>query len=165
MSPRIGSRGCAGRVSCLIPERSWTLATPASTRMAAGERETLGTYPHQCLWSKRMECLKDAGDHGYERFEAVAIGNQHDDGDGKRFEVLLECDVLVGGEDRVEFGGGLSEERTVAQAGPAHLRNRTNIVAYEQVSQRSRQRFIEQESHAMSVNLWRSLAPRPLVPA
>ena len=85
-----------------------------------------------------MERLKNPGDQGHERFEAVAVGYQHDDGDRERLEVLLECNVLVGSEDCVEFGGGLSEERTVAQAGPAHLRNRTNIVAYEQVSQRSR---------------------------
>ena len=60
--------------------------------MAAGERETLGTYPNQCFWSKRVECLKDAGHQWYERFEAVAIGNQHDDGDGQRFEVKALAD-------------------------------------------------------------------------
>ena len=73
-----------------------------------------------------MERLENPGDKGHERFEAVAVGYQNDDGDGKRREVLLEFDVLVGSEDGVEFGGGLSQERTVAQAGPAHLRNRTN---------------------------------------
>ena len=115
-----------------------------------------------------MECverLENPGDQGHERFEAVAVGYQNDDGDGKRREVLLEFDVLVGSEDGVEFGGGLSQERTVAQAGPAPLRNRTNLVAYEQVSQRPRQRFIEQESHATSTSPWKSPAPRPLVPA
>ena len=55
-----------------------------------------------------VERLKNPGDQGHERFEAVAVGYQNDDGDGKRLEVLLEFDVLVGGEDRVEFGGGLS---------------------------------------------------------
>ena len=55
-----------------------------------------------------MRRLKNTGDQGHERFEAVAVGDQNDDGDGKRLEVLLEFDVLVGGEDRVEFGGGLS---------------------------------------------------------
>ena len=138
---------------------------PPAPRVAADGRETLGTYPHQGLWLERVERLKNTGDQGHERFEAVALGDQHNDRDGKRLEVLLEFDVLVGGEHRVEFGGGVSEERTVAQTGPAHLRNRTNIVAYEQVSQRARQRFIEQESHATSASPWQGLAPRPLVPA
>ena len=39
-----------------------------------------------------------------------------------------EFDVLIGREDGVEFAGGLSQERTVTQAGPAHLRNRPNLL-------------------------------------
>ena len=112
----------------MMARMDWLLRQPAR------ERETLGAYPHQGPWLESVERLKNTGDQGHERFEAVAVGDQNDDGDGKRLEVLLEFDVLVGGEDRVEFGGGLSQECTVAQAGPAHLRNRTNIVAYEQVS-------------------------------
>ena len=112
-----------------------------------------------------VERLKSTGNQGHERFEPVAVGDQNDDGDGKRLEVLLEFDVLVRGEDRLELGGGLSQERTVAQTGPAHLRIRTNIVACEQVSQRSRQRFIEQTSHATPENPWRFPAQRPPGPA
>ena len=83
-------------------------ATAAATKAAADERETLGAYPHQSPWLESVERLKNPGDQGHERFEAVAVGYQNDDGDGKRLEVLLEFDVLVGGEDGVEFGGGLS---------------------------------------------------------
>ena len=77
-------------------------------RAAAGERETLGAYPHQSPWLESVERLENTGDQGHERFDAVAVGCQNDDGDGKRLEVLLEFYVLVGGDDRVEFGGGLS---------------------------------------------------------
>lgn len=55
-----------------------------------------------------MERLKNTGDQGNERLEAVAVGYQNDDGDRERLEVLLEFDVLVGSEDGVEFVGGLS---------------------------------------------------------
>ena len=68
----------------------------------------LGAYPHQGSWLESVERLKNTGDQGHERFEAVAVGYQDEDGDGKRLEVLLEFDVLVGGEDGVEFAGGLS---------------------------------------------------------
>ena len=55
-----------------------------------------------------VERLKNPGDQGHERFEAIAVGYQNDNGDRERLEVLLEFNVLVGGEERVEFGGGLS---------------------------------------------------------
>ena len=83
-------------------------AAAAATRAAAGEHEALGAYSHQGSWLESVERLKNTGDQGHERFEAVAVGYQNDDGDGKRLEVLLEFDVLIGGEDGVEFGGGLS---------------------------------------------------------
>ena len=108
-------------------------------KAAAGKRETSGAYPHQSPWLESLERLKNPSDQRHERFEAVASGYQNNDGDGKRLEVLLEFDVLIGGEDGVEFVGGLPQECTVTQAGPAHLRNRTNLVAYEQVSERPRQ--------------------------
>ena len=83
-------------------------AAAAATRAAAGEHEALGAYSHQGSWLESVERLKNTCDQGHERFEAVAVGYQNDDGDGKRLEVLLEFDVLIGGEDGVEFGGGLS---------------------------------------------------------
>ena len=86
----------------MMARMDWLLRQPAR------ERETLGAYPHHGPWLESVERLKNTGDQGHERFEAVAVGDQNDDGDGKRLEVLLEFDVLVGGEDRVEFGGGLS---------------------------------------------------------
>ena len=83
-------------------------AAAAATRAAAGEHEALGAYPHQGSWLESVERLKNTGDQGHERFEAVAVGYQNDDGDGKRLEVLLEFDILIGGENGIEFGGGLS---------------------------------------------------------
>ena len=150
---------------CRQARRRLPVETARSETAASVERETLGAYPHQSPWLESVERLKNPGDQRHKRFEAVAVGYQNDDGDRERLKVLLKFNALVGGEDRVEFGGGLSEERTVAQAGPAHLRNRTNIVAYEQVSQWPGQRFIEQKSHATSTSPWKSPAPRPLVPA
>ena len=47
---------------------------PPAPRVAADGRETLGTYPHQGLWLERVERLKNTGDQGHERFEAVALG-------------------------------------------------------------------------------------------
>ena len=91
-----------------MPHTALHPTAEAAAKPAAGERKSSGAYPHQSPRLESVERLKNPGDQGHERFEAVAVGYQNDDGDGKRLEVLLEFDVLVGGEDRVEFGGGLS---------------------------------------------------------
>ena len=109
-----------------------------------------------------FESLKNVGDQGLERLETVAFRHQNDHRNRQRFQVLLEFDVLVGGENRLEFSGRLLEERTVAQASPAHLRDGSNVVAHEEIRQWPGERFIEQESHETSAGPWQLQAPRPL---
>ena len=58
-------------------------AAAAATRAVAGEHEALGAYSHQGSWLESVERLKNTGDQGHERFEAVAVGYQNDDGDGE----------------------------------------------------------------------------------
>ena len=86
-----------------------------------------------------MESLKNTeniGDERLKRFDTVAVGYKNDDRHRQRLEVLFEFDVLVGRQQRVELGGGLPKERTVAKAGPAHLSYGVNVVADQQVRQR-----------------------------
>jgi hypothetical protein len=80
---------------------------------------------------------KNIPDERLERFKAVAGGHKHDDCDRQGLQVLLEFDVLVGGQQRVELGGGLPKKRSVAQSGPTHLSDGADVVACQQVRQRS----------------------------
>ncbi len=88
------------------------------------------------VWKQRLK-----------RLQAVAVGNEDHNGQRQRLQVLLEFDVLIGGQQRVKQGHRLSEQRTVAQTGPTHLRDGANVVANQQICQRPRQRLIEEESH------------------
>lgn len=83
-----------------------------------------------------MESLKSPENVGNERlksFDPVTAGHEDDDRERQHLQVLLELDILVGGQQRVEFDGGLPEERTVTKAGPAHLRYGANVVTDQQV--------------------------------
>ena len=113
-----------------------------------------------------MESLKNPENirnEGLKRFETIAAGNKNDDRHRQGFQVLLEFDVLVGGQQRVELGGRLLKERTIAEARPAHFRYGMNVVADQQVRQRPGQRFIEEESHETSAGPLQFPAPPRLV--
>jgi hypothetical protein len=92
-----------------------------------------------------------------------AGAHEHANGHRQRIQVLLELDVLVGRQQRVERSRRLAKQRTVAQTGPTHLRNGVGVVARQQVREGTGQRFIEQESHERSAGPWPRRARRQLV--
>jgi len=77
--------------------------------MAPSTHTTLGTYANKNLGAKSFKNPKNVGHQRLKRLESVARGDQHDDRHRQRLQVLLEVDVLIGGQQRVEVGGGLSE--------------------------------------------------------
>jgi len=81
-----------------------------------------------------LESLKQGGYQQPERLHPVRRDDEDDDGNWETAEVLLVFQALVGGQQRVELGGGLPKERTVAKAGPARLRYGVNVVAGRSVS-------------------------------
>src|SRR5438309_399784 len=94
----------------------------------AAETPMLGTDANENFG---LECVKSPENSGKERLkrlETVAVGHKDDDGHRQRLQVLLEFDVLVGCEQRVEFNGGLTKKRAIAKAGPPHLSYGANLV-------------------------------------
>ena len=91
----------------------------------------LGTYANKNLGLKGLKNPKNFGNLRFERLEPVGPGYEHDDGNRQGLQVLLELDVLVGSQQRVEVGSGLREKRAVAQPGPTHLNDGANIVTYQ----------------------------------
>jgi hypothetical protein len=74
---------------------------------------------------------------------------RNDDEQAGGFQVLLELEILVAGDQDFEAcGEGLAEERTVLQARPALLLSRSNVVADEVRRELARQLFIEKNAHA-----------------
>ena len=126
-------------------------------------KQRLRTHPNQDVWFESFECLENGRKQRLKRLQAIAVGNEDHDGQRQRLQVLLELDVLVGSQHRVEQGCGLAKQRTVAQTGPTHLRDGANVVASQQVCQRPGQRFIEEESHERSAGPWPLPVPPRLV--
>lgn len=119
-------------------------------RHAPPLNRSVDTYANEHVRLKRFKSLTNLGNERLERFHTVAVGHEHDNGHRQRLQVLLELDVLVGSQQRVERSRRLAKQRTVAQTGPTHLRNGASVMARQQVRERPGQRFIEQESHERS---------------
>lgn len=102
----------------------------------AAEAQCLRTYANENFGLESLKNPENIRNERLKRFDTVVVGHKDDDRHRQRLQVLLELDVLVSGQQRVELGGGLPKERTVAKAGPAHLRYGVNVVANQQVSQR-----------------------------
>ena len=96
----------------------------------------LGTYANENFGLESLKNPENIWNERLKRFETVAVGHKNDDRHRQRLQVLLEFDILVGGQQRVELDCGLPKERTVAKAGPAHLSHGVNVVADQQVRQR-----------------------------
>jgi len=100
------------------------------------ENRLLGTHANENFGLESLKNPENIRNERLKRFDTVVVGHKDDDRHRQRLLVLLELDVLVSGQQRVELGGGLPKQRTVPKAGPAHLRYGVNVVANQQVSQR-----------------------------
>jgi len=98
----------------------------------------LGTYTNENVGLESLKNPENIGNERLKRFDTVAVGHKNDDRDRQRLQILLEFDVLVGGQQRVELGSGLLNERTIPKTGPTHLSYGVNVVADQQVRQRPR---------------------------
>ena len=106
----------------------------------------LRTHSNQLLWFKSIKRCKDLSNEGFERLQPIPVSCDHDDGDRQGIEILLELQVLVGGDQHVEVSRGESKQLTVLEAGPASLTAGSHQVADEQAAERPRKRFIEQDA-------------------
>jgi hypothetical protein len=68
--------------------------------------------------------------------------------------------ILICRQQRVEVGGRQLQQFTVSLAGPSHLSDCADLVVRQQAGKRPRQRFIEQEAHRQSGDLWLAREPR-----
>ena len=80
---------------------------------------------------------------------AQAIGREHDDGDAQPRETLLMIDRLIGGDQDVKTGIGLTQEDAILEAGPATIGHRRGLVrSGEESLELPRQTLIDQDAHA-----------------
>jgi hypothetical protein len=77
---------------------------------------------------KSFKCSHEIDEQGFKRFKTVAWSHKHDDGNREGLRVLLEFDVLIGGQHRIELGGSLSQECSVTQTRPTHLGDGPDIM-------------------------------------
>lgn len=131
-----------------------------STPASPWSEYQLGTYANEDVWLESFKNLEEIWKEWLERLQAVAVGNEDHNGQRQRLQVLLELDVLVGSQHRVEHWRRLAKQRTVAQTGPTQLRDGAYVVANQKACQRPGQRLIEEESHERSGGPW----PLPVSP-
>ena len=125
-------RGLSSKTAC-------TVARDGCKRgLAVYSVRSWGTYANEHLWLERFKSLKNLGNERLKRFQTVAVGHENNNGHRQRLQVLLEFDVLIGSQQRVERRRRLAKQRTVAQTGPAHLRDGASVVASQQVCERPR---------------------------
>ena len=126
---------------------------------------SLDAYVSQLARAEGPESLEERGDQRRERLDPICWRDENDHGNGERAEILLVSEILISGHQGVEVRGGQLKQFTVSLASPPHLSDCPDLVAKQQASQRSRQRFIEQKAHRLSANLWRAQEPQLPVPA
>jgi hypothetical protein len=68
--------------------------------------------------------------------------------------------ILIGGQQRIEVSGCQLQHLSVSLAGPTHRGHSADVMVGQQLGERPRQRFIEQDAHGQSEDLWRVQAQR-----
>ena len=100
----------------------------------------------------RLQRWKDAQKEGSERFQgfdSVVVDNEDGDGDRKPAEVLLVLEVLVNGDEDIEFGRSPAEQLAVADACPAPPWHGLHRMAFQEPRKLTRDRLIEENAHGL----------------
>lgn len=111
--------------------------------LAARDDGWLASQPDKLSFAKDGKRIEQNWDQGLERFEPIGRSSKDDNGHGKRRQVLLELDVLIGREDDIEFRGRFHKKSSVCKAGPAHLSNSSDLMTDQEMGESPRKGFIQ----------------------
>lgn len=102
-----------------------------SCRHGARLIEALGTYSPQSPWRQGLESFEHVGDERFEGLKSVAVGDQHEHGEGQSREVLLELQVLICGQQDIEPLGRSAEEFAIGLVCPPLPRHGRDVMTDE----------------------------------
>lgn len=78
--------------------------------------------------------------------DRIALRGQHNHSDFEYGKVLLISELLIDGQEDIEFLFGDAQQIAIAFTGPAHLRSGSRIVARQVAFQASRNAFVKQDA-------------------
>jgi len=94
------------------------------------------------------QLLEQFGDERTQVDQSVGQGTQHDHGDRESGQVLLEGEIAVDRDERIELARRESEQITVLDRCPSHRGDRPDFVPGDILGEATIHALIEQHSHA-----------------
>src|SRR3954471_16545897 len=76
---------------------------------------------HECSWLQARKGFLQPWHEGQKSLELIGMRDQHHDSDWKSRDVLLEREVPINCDERIELCRGEHQESTVLDPAPTHL--------------------------------------------
>lgn len=114
-------------------------------------------YERKLAWSDGFDSNEQSRDERPQVCQTAGSCRKHDDGNGKRNNVLLKSEISIHGYEYIEFLRCERQQFAICDRGPAPLTGGTDIVTGDFPGEAPIEAFVKKDSHDV-VSMRRSFA-------